>query len=216
MKRTTIGLTMFTVLSFVGAVSAHAMITSTLDLGSTGSNVTELQNYLSETTFYPSKLVTGYFGNLTAGGVQQFQISKGIVSAGTPATTGFGRVGPITLAAINNAMGSGSVSTEMSPILTASSVQLGSSSVTISWTTNVPTQGQVYYDTNPLVSNEATGPRQQPYVSGAYKTDNSGQTNHSIVLTNLQANTTYYFLTRAVDNNGNLSMTLPTTFRTNQ
>lgn len=208
--------------SLVGVQSASAMITSQLDIGSTGGDVTQLQSYLSETqNLYPSRLVTGYFGPLTQGGVKQFQITNGIVSSGSPSTTGFGRVGPITMVALNSAMGSGgSVSLNMSPILSNPNVQINSTNnntgnATISWNTNVPTQGQVFYDTANLNSQEATGPRQQPYVSGTEQTDNSGQTNHVITLQNLQSNTTYYYLVRSVDSSGNMSMTNTFTFRTN-
>jgi peptidoglycan hydrolase-like protein with peptidoglycan-binding domain len=211
-----IGLAAFVLVSFLGVQSASAMITSQLDLGDTGSNVTELQSYLSETTFYPAKLVTGYFGSLTQGGVQKFQVSQGIVSSGSPVTTGYGRVGPITLNALNSAMGAGSVSIDMSPILSTPTVQVSSTNATVFFSTNEATKGQVYYDTVSLASNEASGPRQLPFVSGLFVSDNAGQLTHSITLTNLQPNTTYYYLTRAIDNNGNMSMTLQNSFRTNQ
>jgi len=214
MKKT-IGLGAIILMSFLGVQSAHAMLTRTLDLGSTGSDVRELQTYYSaDSSIYPSGLVTGYFGPLTAGGTQKFQTVQGIVSSGSPETTGYGRVGPATLAKLQSLMGSGVGQTEASPILSNLSIQKGSTSATFMWNTNVPTQGQVYYDVNSLVSNEATGPRQQPYVSGAYVTDNSGQTNHTIILRNLSPNTTYYYLVRAVDNAGNMSMIWPSTFVT--
>jgi phosphodiesterase/alkaline phosphatase D-like protein len=85
------------------------------------------------------------------------------------------------------------------------------------WTTPEPTQGQVYWDNTPLQFNEATGPRQQPYVSGNLALDAGGlQTNHTVTVSNLQANTTYYYLVRGVDNVGNMSMVWPSSFRTSQ
>lgn len=73
-----------------------ALITQTLDVGDRNSSVTSLQQYLStNSTYYPSGLVTGYFGQLTKAGVERFQTAHGIVSSGTPATTGYGRVGPL-------------------------------------------------------------------------------------------------------------------------
>ena len=201
----------------VGAQSVFAL-TSSLDFGSRGANVTELQTYLAkDSNIYPSGLVTGYFGSLTQAAVQRFQTAQGIVSAGTPETTGYGRVGPVTMARINSLMGSGGqVSWDASPILSVASVQYSSNSATITWTTNELAQGQVYYNNSPLVFYEATGPRQQPYVSGAYSTDSGNTYNHSITIQNLQPNTTYYFLTRAVDSSGNMSMTWPSSFKTNQ
>lgn len=202
---------------FFGVGNAHALISSTLDLGSNGSDVTQLQSYLAlDSSLYPSGLVTGYFGPLTAAGVERFQVAQGIVSAGTPATTGFGRVGPTTMMRLNSLMGGTQAYFDASPTLSPTSVQYNSNSATFKWTTNEATQGQVYYNDSPLVFSEATGSRQQPYVSGAYSTDSSGLTSHSITVQNLQPNTTYYFLTRAIDNMGNMSMTWPSSFKTNQ
>lgn len=44
---------------------------------------------------------TGNFLGLTQAAVQTFQRKYGIVSSGTPATTGYGRVGPKTRAKLN-------------------------------------------------------------------------------------------------------------------
>jgi peptidoglycan hydrolase-like protein with peptidoglycan-binding domain len=40
---------------------------------------------------------SAYFGPLTEKAVQRFQVKHGIVSSGTPQTSGFGAVGPKTL-----------------------------------------------------------------------------------------------------------------------
>lgn len=215
------GSLMLAVLSvaFLGADTAHAMLTRSLDLGSQGADVSELQTYYSaDASIYPSGLVTGYFGALSASATQKFQTAQGIVSNGTPASTGYGRVGPTTMARLNSLMGNNTqVSWDSAPILSTPTLQISSNSATISWATNEVSQGQVYYDTNPLQLNEATGPRQLPYVSGAYVYDGTSlQTNHSITLTNLKSDTTYYFLTRGVDSTGNMSMTMPNSFHTNR
>lgn len=203
---------------FLGVGSVYASLSRSLDLGSTGADVTELQTYLAQnSSIYPSGLVTGYFGPLTAAAIQKFQTAQSIVSAGTPETTGYGRVGPTTMARINSLLGGGGQTYwDASPTLSPTTVQYSSNSATITWTTNEVTQGQVYYNNVPLVFYEATGPRQQPYVSGAFSVDNGGTTNHSITIQNLQPNTTYYFLTRAIDSVGNMSMTWPSSFKTNQ
>lgn len=215
------GGTMMTILVFslLGIQSAYAAITSQLDLGDRGSEVTELQTYLAtNASIYPEGLVTGYFGQLTKAAVERFQTTQGIISQGTPATTGYGRVGPQTMARINSLLGSGGgqVSWDTSPSLSNPSVQYSNTSATFTWTTNEPTQGQVYWSNTPLQFNEATGPRQQPYVSGTLALDAGGlQTNHTVTVSNLQANTTYYYLVRGVDNVGNMSMVWPSSFRTN-
>ena len=208
------------VASLFGIQSAYAAITSSLDFGSRGSQVTELQTYLATNPdIYPSGLVTGYFGSLTQVGVQKFQVAQDIVSNGTPKTTGYGRVGPTTMARINSLMGSGSTPTSLdkAPIFNNPLVQVTSTTVTLTWTTDEISKGQVYWDSTPLTSDEATGPRQLPYVSGTLALDSGGlQTNHTVTISNLQANTTYYYLIRGIDSDGNMSMTWPSTFRTNQ
>lgn len=211
--------TMFAVM-FLGVQSASAAITSSLDFGSTGSQVTELQTYLATNpSIYPSGLITGYFGPLTQAAVQRFQTAQGIVSDGTPETTGYGRVGPQTMARINilTGYGGGQVSLDTSPTLSNPSVQYTRTTATFTWTTNEPTQGQVYWSNTPIQFDEATGPRQQPYVSGTLALDAGGlQTSHTVMVSNLQANTTYYYLVRGVDNVGNMSMVWPSSFHTNQ
>ena len=212
---------MLVAVSFVslsGVQSAEAAILIQLDFGSTGSNVIELQTYLAtNASIYPSGLITGYFGPLTQAAVQRFQTAQGIVSSGTPGTTGYGRVGPQTMLRINSLMGNVQAPWDTVPVLSNPSVQHGTTSAIFSWSTNEPTQGQVYYDSMPLRTDEATGPRQQPYVSGTFALDGGGsQMNHTVTIQNLQANTLYYYLVRGVDSVGNMSMTWPSTFRTNQ
>ncbi len=197
---------------------ANAAITSTLDLGASGSQVTELQQFLAtDVNIYPSGLVTGYFGPLTQAGVKRFQAAQGIVSSGSPSTTGYGRVGPSTMARINSLLGVGNqYSWDPAPSLSNPVIQVTNSSVTISWTTNEATIGEVFYSATPLQSDEATGPHQKPYVSGTRVTENGGyQITHMVNIQGLQSGTTYYFLTRGVDSGDNLSMTWPSSFRTN-
>jgi len=63
----------------------------------TGGEVSILQRFLArDSSLYPEGLVTGFFGPLTEQAVKRYQAHKGIVSSGTPETTGFGQVGPLT------------------------------------------------------------------------------------------------------------------------
>lgn len=68
------------------------IFTKNLKIGSTGSDVTELQNLLARLGFYHSG-TTGYFGQATAAGLRAFQAAHGISQTGT--------VGPQTRAALN-------------------------------------------------------------------------------------------------------------------
>lgn len=65
--------------------------------GDRGFDVTNMQLFLARNSYiYPEALITGYFGRATERAVQRFQVSRGIVSYGTPGTTGYGVVGPRT------------------------------------------------------------------------------------------------------------------------
>ncbi len=68
--------------------------------GHKGESVRVLQQFLAQQGVYSADLITGYFGPATERGVQAWQARSGIVSSGTPTTTGYGRVGPITLRAM--------------------------------------------------------------------------------------------------------------------
>ncbi len=73
----------------------------TLLRGSSGTDVANLQGFLAQNPIiYPEGSVTAYFGMLTQDAVQRWQSAYHIVSSGTPATTGYGVVGPRTAAAM--------------------------------------------------------------------------------------------------------------------
>lgn len=147
------------VLMFTQPVSAASfeLITAQAGPGMTNSNVRNIQTYLaSNPSLYPEGLVTGYYGSLTVAAVQRFQAYHGIVSSGTPATTGYGRVGPSTLAKMNALIAGGVTSSDVSgPSLSMPNVSLGSNAVTLSWTTNENATARVFYDTTPVQFNEA-------------------------------------------------------------
>jgi peptidoglycan hydrolase-like protein with peptidoglycan-binding domain len=201
----------------IGSLMAQAAVTTQMSLGSTGADVTRLQTYLAANPeLYPEGLITGYFGMLTQAAVQRFQSAQGIVSSGTPASTGYGRVGPMTMARLNQLMDGGVVTqTGSVPVLGATSVQFGRTTATVSWSTNELTKGQVFFDLEGVRADEATGPGQQPYISGTLVADNTMSTNHTVTLSGLQANTTYFYVVRAIDSDSNISITWPpASFRT--
>ena len=72
-----------------------ARLARQVDQGAAPEDVTALQTSLS--TVYPERLVTGYFGRLTANAFSLFQSLHGLPSVG--------RVGPMTLQKLNEVMG---------------------------------------------------------------------------------------------------------------
>lgn len=182
-------------------------LTRQLQLGMSGADVTELQTFLAKNpTFYPSGLVTGYFGTLTKAAVARFQSANGI--------SAIGRVGPQTLAAINAQLGN-AVNTNPSGVNPISGVSItnnGSGMVTINWTTPVATRATVYYSTTPLSTYENDN---SVTISGSTATASNYQTTQSLQISGLSTGTTYYYTIYTTDQNGNVNMTWPSTFRTN-
>jgi murein L,D-transpeptidase YcbB/YkuD len=69
-----------------------------LEKGSEGEDVSVLQQFLASFDHvYPEKLITGYYGSLTASAVSAFQNFHGLPSVG--------RVGPMTLEKLNELLG---------------------------------------------------------------------------------------------------------------
>ncbi len=79
--------------------------TRQLQLGSsdatTGGDVTRLQSYLASTGHFTYGKPTGFYGPATAEAVKRWQVEQGIVSSGTPETTGYGAFGPTTRAKLS-------------------------------------------------------------------------------------------------------------------
>ena len=75
----------------------------------TGGDVTKLQKFLAQdSNVYPEGEITGYYGPLTLEAVKRWQAKHGVVSSGTPETTGYGVVGPKTRKAMNESCDGGS------------------------------------------------------------------------------------------------------------
>ena len=212
---------------FLFATSASAAtITTTLELGSSGANVTSLQQFLAaDASLYPEGLVTGYFGSLTQSAVQRFQCRRDIVCSGDASTTGYGRVGPRTLAAINASMGMGGGGSVSIPPVTSSghdisapiaspiSVSAAANGATLVWTTNEAARGTVVYSASPIPILEASWASGSVTGGFAVKETAFGF-NHSLVLSGLKADTTYHYATLSVDAYGNTQFTWPSSFRT--
>jgi peptidoglycan hydrolase-like protein with peptidoglycan-binding domain len=161
------------------------------------ADVTSLQTFLSATpAWYPSGLVTGYYGSLTTAGVTAFQTANNLDPVG--------RVGPLTLAAINAQMG-GTVSTGTgtsgdvyAPIMTPEVVTSSTNSFTVSWTTNENASDRVMFGTVwPFIYASASGATAPGY-----------STTGNITVTGLQPNTTYYYVIQLTDSPGNLQETI--------
>lgn len=122
-------------------------ITRTLSFGSKGADVSALQTYLaSDKTLYPEGVISGYFGRATEKAVQRFQAARGIVSAGSPSTTGYGAVGGKTRAALANCKSGSSTSTSSATSSTSASAAAQSTS-----TSPIPAPTPVIPQ-NPLVT----------------------------------------------------------------
>ncbi len=90
----------------------------TVKPGTSGAKVTALQQYLAaDPSVYPEAKVTGYYGGLTQAAVQRWQVKHNIVTSGTPATTGYGSVGPRTAAAMSVSCGGGSGTASDEPVV---------------------------------------------------------------------------------------------------
>lgn len=208
------------VLGFISMANksfAETAITTSLDIGSKGEDVTSLQTFLAkDSNIYPEGLITGYYGSLTAAAVTRFQSKYGIDAVG--------RVGPITRTKINElisagGMYSGGISTGVAPyIYNISSSTMtnsdGTKAITLYWSTDKPTKGKVFYSSSPLSFNETSNPTEEPLISGNVVLDGVFQTTKSLSISNLPASTTSYnYIIEAVDANGNVSITWPSTFK---
>ncbi|KKU79468.1 MAG: hypothetical protein UY04_C0008G0008 [Parcubacteria group bacterium GW2011_GWA2_47_7] len=196
------------------SLASAATLTRSLDLGMSGSDVTAIQTFLStDLTLYPSGLVTGYYGQLTKAGIERFQARNGIVSGGTPETTGYGRVGPLTLATLNLQMNGSASANVYAPAI--SNVRIANTvvgSVTITWNTSKLAIGTIHYQTSFPAMTEGSA-TSRASIGGSMVTENSSQTSHSVTLSNLQSGTVYYYVVESVDSIGNQEVTWPTTFK---
>ena len=181
-------------------------LTRQLESGMRGADVASLQTYLAtDATLYPQGLVTGYFGFLTKSAVSNFQSANGLPAVG--------RVGPATLPVINAKMAGGVTSNSASaPIIMGLSTTVARDSATVAWSTNENAKGVVYYSVSPLTTYER--PNSVDVSGSTAMTDANFKGAQSVVISGLQANTTYYYMVYTTDANGNVSVTVPSAFRT--
>lgn len=76
------------------------VVTRNLTIGVTDAEVVTLKRYLASERLLADTRLTAYFGPLTQAALRIWQARHGIVSNGTPQTTGFGATGPRTRAAL--------------------------------------------------------------------------------------------------------------------
>ncbi|MES2437390.1 MAG: peptidoglycan-binding protein [Patescibacteria group bacterium] len=221
-----------------------------LQQGMTGEDVKMLQAYLAtQPDIYPGGQITGYYGPLTTKAVAKLQKKMGLPAVG--------RVGPATLAALKNNLGSLDITLQTQNGLTvacakippghliapgqlkklgqlpvaptcqklppgiAAKLGMGTGTTTgtttppaivapiisnvvatstatttalITWNTNVSTTGKVWYSTTSPVTASS---------SSIMSTTLNGM-NHSVVIPNLTASTTYYY-TISATNSSNVS-----------
>ncbi len=83
-------------------LNTSCLLTTSLSYGMSGASVSQLQRMLgTDSAVYPEKEVTGFYGLLTQKAIERFQLKYGIITSGTPQTTGYGNVGPQTRLKLN-------------------------------------------------------------------------------------------------------------------
>ncbi len=185
---------------------AHALITTSLEPGSSGPAVIELQSFLArDSSVYPEGIISGYYGTLTTSAVERFQCQNEIVCSGSVATTGYGRVGPTTLARIQslalqtpgipNTGGTSDVIAPdaRAPYISPETVTVSSTTALIHWTTSESSLNSVLYAS------------EWPFYLGTAASESSGiGMNANVVLSGLLPNHTYRYVRQSVDMAGNV------------
>ncbi len=197
------------ILMFSLAYTANAAtLTRQLEQGMRGDDVSALQAYLAQdSTIYPQGLVTGYFGTLTTSAVSNFQARNGIATVG--------RVGPVTMAALNLKMGGGVVGNDTyAPSINSLSVGVTSNSATFYWNTSENSSAIIYYSTSFPNMIEGSAGFGITVGGSSYLVHTDLQSSHSAVINSLSPNTTYYYVVYARDGSGNETITWPNTLHT--
>ena len=210
---------------FLGVIGIFAMVFATLpsfvradfsplsgrslSVGSSNGDVTALQQFLSSgKDVYPSGSVTGYFGALTKAAVVQLQLAYDIDPIGI--------AGPVTSAKINSVIGNGQGMDISAPIIYNLTTNISGRNMYINFTSNEAVKTTVFYDTNPISWSEPTTSLGVPTISGVALVDNTFSSSKQLTLSNLNANSNYYYTVMTTDSNGNISVTWPKMFQVTQ
>ena len=191
-------------LGLSGVSMAYNQVTTQLDPGQKGSNVTNLQTFFKDnSSIYPEGLITGYYGNMTTAAVNRFQSNYGFAQVG--------RVGPLTLSKINSLINAGgwNNSTDIfAPIMYSGNINIGNNSVTFNWSTNENATAKVFYGVNPITINEGDiNSVGFGVINGnTASSNNVASTGQQVTINGLQPNTTYYYMLVSTDINGNVSV----------
>jgi peptidoglycan hydrolase-like protein with peptidoglycan-binding domain len=161
----------------------------------------------SNSDIYPSGLVTGWYGPLTEAAVRQYQVGYGISNVGV--------VGPITRASVNNTMARQLGIDVYGSTIYNTSVQTSTNSATINWTATGYNSGKVFYSTSPIGAISAVGQFTAPTFTGSNVATVYANNGQSVMLSNLQSNTTYYYIIQVTDASGNVTVIGQSTFHTN-
>ena len=199
------GLAVATLLAMSAPAFAADMLNRSLSQGMSGTDVSSLQQFLArDVAVYPQGIVSGYYGALTTAAVSKFQAKNGIAVVG--------RVGPVTLAAINAQMGGGTSVGGETAIISGASTNVSRNGANVMWSTDQNSKGVVFYSTSPLTTFES---QNAVTVSGQVAlTDLLYHTSQNVSITGLNANTVYYYMIYTTDQAGYVTVTVPSTFQT--
>lgn len=119
------------IIQLQGGQSASCVsVSQNLTLGSTGSDVTKIQNYLIAKGHLDAQYNTGYYGFLTAQAVGKLQIDLGIVSSAND--TAYGIMGPKSRSAVGcSESETKSVSATTPPVQSSTSGQVQAQDISI-------------------------------------------------------------------------------------
>jgi hypothetical protein len=105
--------------------------------------------------------------------------------------------------------------TQSAPVITVASTTINESHTYITWNMDKLSRSKFYFDTKPLVVEEALGPQYEPTVrSGTYLVIPEHATTSAVDLFHLTPHTTYYYFIQSTDKLGNVSVTPQLTFTT--